>query len=349
MVSLTFAPLNSIVSLPSWPSIVSLPSPGFQTNVSSPAPPNIRSLPRPPAMTSLPSPPSSVSLPSPPVIVSLPAPPSMVSLMSGARPLPAVMTSSPPLALTTRFSVVPMSRLNGAGLRRSKRTRLPLAVIVKVSAPLPPLTSAVSVPSPPSKRSVPSPGFQIMRSLPASPNTWSSPAPPVSVSLPAPPNSRSLPPLPRSVSLPAWPNSMSLPEPPVSVSLPAPPNSSAAGKAPLVSSSVIVSLPPWPNSCIMVVLATVGWPPWTATAPPLIRIRPAASRLTLMRSSKLSPNTDSRPALGEKLALIAIGWSFRGVARRGDECRQVAHWIGPNRKTGLKPHCGRHGDFLEIS
>ena len=57
-------------------------------------------------------------------------------------------------------------------------------------------------------RSVPSPGFQIMRSLPASPNTWSSPAPPVSVSLPAPPNSRSLPPLPSRVSLPAWPNSM---------------------------------------------------------------------------------------------------------------------------------------------
>ena len=46
---------------------------------------------------------------------------------------------------------------------------------VKVSAPLPPLTSTVSMPSPPSLRSVPSPGFQIMRSLPASPKTWSSP------------------------------------------------------------------------------------------------------------------------------------------------------------------------------
>ena len=64
------------------------------------------------------------------------------------------------------------------------------------------------VPSPPSLRSVPSPGFQIMRSLPASPKTWSSPSPPVSVSLPAPPNRRSLPPLPSSVSLPAWPKSM---------------------------------------------------------------------------------------------------------------------------------------------
>ena len=58
------------------------------------------SLPRPPLMKSLPSPPSSVSLPSPPVIVSLPAPPSTVSWISGARPLPAVNVSSPPLALS---------------------------------------------------------------------------------------------------------------------------------------------------------------------------------------------------------------------------------------------------------
>src|SRR5262249_6808072 len=166
--------------------------------------------------------------------------------------------SSPPLALSTRFSVVPMSRVNGAGLVRSKRPRAPWAVIVKVSEPLPPLTSAVSTPSPPSNRSLPSPGFQIMRSLPAWPNTWSSPAPPINTSLPAPPNSRSLPPLPRRVSLPAPPNSWSLPEPPVSVSLPAPPNSCAAGKAPLVSSSVIVSLPAWPNTWIKAVLPTVA-------------------------------------------------------------------------------------------
>ena len=64
---------------------------------------------------------------------------------------------------------------NGAGSVRSKRTRVPLAVVVNVSAPLPPLTSTVSLPAPPSLRSVPSPGFQIMRSLPAWPKTWSSP------------------------------------------------------------------------------------------------------------------------------------------------------------------------------
>ena len=59
-----------------------------------------------------------------------------------------------------------MSIENGAGLRRSKRTRVPLAVVVNCSAPLPPLTSTVSVPSAPSLRSVSSPGFQIIRSLP---------------------------------------------------------------------------------------------------------------------------------------------------------------------------------------
>ena len=68
-------------------------------------------------------------------------------------------------------------------------TRVPLAVSVKTSGPLPPLTSAVSMPSPPSIRSVPSPGFQIMRSLPAPPNIWSLPVPPIRVSLPSPPNS----------------------------------------------------------------------------------------------------------------------------------------------------------------
>ena len=123
-----------------------------------------------------------------------------------------------------------MSIENGAGLMRSKRTRVPLAVAVNCSAPLPPLTSTVSVPSPPSLRSVSSPGFQIMRSLPAWPKAWSSASPPVSVSFSLPPNSRSTPPLPSSVSLPDSPNSWSLPEPPVRTSLPAPPNRFARGQ-----------------------------------------------------------------------------------------------------------------------
>ena len=187
------------------------------------------SLPWWPSMKSLPSPPSSMSLPLLPRMVSLPVPPSTVSLISGGEVAGgAENVSSPPFMLTTRFSVVPMSSENGAGSRRSKRTRVPLAVTVKTSAPLPPLTSRCRCRRRLRFRSVSSPGFQIMRSSPASPNTWSSPSPPVSVSLPAPPNRKSMPPLPSSVSLPAWPNSRSPPEPPVSVSLPAPPNRLAA-------------------------------------------------------------------------------------------------------------------------
>jgi hypothetical protein len=72
---------------------------------------------------SLPSPPSRTSLPLPPRIVSLPAPPSMVSWISAAR-LPVVeILSSPPLAFSTSFSLVPISMAKGAGSRRSKRTR----------------------------------------------------------------------------------------------------------------------------------------------------------------------------------------------------------------------------------
>ena len=76
--------------------------------------------------------------------VSLPAPPSTVMAISAARFPVAEKLSSPPLALRTSFSEVPMSIANGAGLRRSKRTRVPLAVVVNCSAPLPPLTSTVS-------------------------------------------------------------------------------------------------------------------------------------------------------------------------------------------------------------
>ena len=71
MCSLTLAPLNSIVSVPVWPSTVSLPSPGFQTNVSSPAPRKATSLPLPPLTRSLPAEPSWTSASSPPLLTSL--------------------------------------------------------------------------------------------------------------------------------------------------------------------------------------------------------------------------------------------------------------------------------------
>ena len=149
------------------------------------------------------------------------------------------------------------------------------------SAPLPPLTSTVSVPAPPSLRSVSSPGFHTIRSSPVWPNAWSSPSPPVKVSLPAPPNRRSPPPLPRRMSLPACPKSLSSPEPPVSVSFPAPPNRFAPGSAPFASlrrDRVVAGLTEdldqaWCSR-------PSGVPPVTATAPPFTRILPAASRLT---------------------------------------------------------------------
>ena len=45
------------------------------------------------------------------------------------------------------------------------------------------------------------------------------------------------------------------------MSLPSPPKRLAAGRAPLVSLSVMVSLPPRPKTWMSVVLATVGVPP----------------------------------------------------------------------------------------
>jgi hypothetical protein len=134
-----------------------------------------------------------------------------------------------------------MSIANGAGVTRSNRTRAPLAVAVSCSAPLPPLTSTVSVSPPPSLRSVSSLEFQTIRSFPLCPKAWSSASPPVSVSFWSPPNRKSAPPLPRRVSVPSWPKRLSAPEPPVRVSLPGPPNRSARGSAPLASLSVITS------------------------------------------------------------------------------------------------------------
>ena len=55
-------------------------------------------------------------------------------------------------------------------------------------------------------------------------------------------------------------------------------------------------------------LATVGVPPMTAIAPPFTRILPAASRLTTIELSALSPNTVSTPALN-----VAVVAAFAGT------------------------------------
>src|ERR1700722_2774469 len=51
------------------------------------------------------------------------------------------------------------------------------------------------------------------------------------------------------------------------------------------------------------VLATVASPPLTETAPPLMRMWPAASRLTTILLSRLAPKTDRMPAAGVKDAV----------------------------------------------
>ena len=214
--------------------------------------------------------------------------------------------SSPPFMLTTRFSVVPMSRVNGAGLMRSNRTRVPLAVAVKFSAPLPPLTSTVSMPSPPSLRSLPSPGFQIIRSLPrlAEDLVVAGAAGQHVVAVAAEQQVVAALAEQRVVAAPGR-RAGRCREPPVRVSLPSPPKRFAAGRAPLVSSSEIVSLPACPKTWISVVLATVGVPPWTATAPPLTRIVPAASRQTTMVLSWASPITVKSPGRRRNVAVTA--------------------------------------------
>src|SRR5262249_30452161 len=87
-----------------------------------------------------------------------------------------------------------------------------------------------------------------------------------------------------------------------------------------------------------VVLATVGVPPSTETAPPLTKICPAALRLMVVVPSPLSSNTDSKPALGENLALIAMVvvlskvWP-RGAMRVGREQGRIPTGLYAGQET----------------
>ena len=142
MFSAMFAPLNSIVSMPSWPSSVSLSSPGFQTKTSSPAP--MRAV-------SLPSPPLNRSPPSPPIRMSLPSPPFMVSWMPSASRLLALMTSSPPSPLSTSRSFAASGKKMFTAACRPNTVTPPASPATPItSAPLVALTVMVSAaPSPP--------------------------------------------------------------------------------------------------------------------------------------------------------------------------------------------------------
>ena len=145
----------------------------------------------------------------------------------------ALNASSPPPARTTTSRWRRRRGTTPPRPMRSSRTRVPLAVRLKVSAVLSPRASIVSLPSPPSTRSLAPGALQTI---------WSSPA---------------------------WPQSWSAFEPPAMVSPSAPPNTSAAGRGPLLSSKETISAPPLPNTCTRVVLSTVAWPPRIFTEPPL--------------------------------------------------------------------------------
>ena len=91
----------------------------------------------------------------------------------------------------------------------------------------------------------------------------------------------------------------------MSVSLPFPPMRLAAGSAPLVSSSEMVSAPSWPSTLMTFVLAVVAMPPAIATAPPLTNNLPPTSRLTVIVLLVPSPVTVSTCVLELKLAETA--------------------------------------------
>ena len=72
-------------------------------------------------------------------------------------------------------------------------------------------------------------------------------------------------------------------------------------------------------------LATVGVPPTTVTAPPFTRIFPAASRLITIVLSRQSPITVSTPELNVAVVAAFAGTLVAGEhAERRARCRRAA-------------------------
>ena len=107
----------------------------------------------------------------------------------------------------------------------------------------------------------------------------------------------------------------------MSVSSPAPPKRLARGSAPFVSSRVITSLRPWPNTWMKVVLATVGVPPAMGIAPLFTRIVPAASRLIVIVLAPLSPKTVSTPLVNVAVVAALAGELAASTAPAAPRCR----------------------------
>ena len=68
-----------------------------------------------------------------------------------------------------------------------------------------------------------------------------------------------------------------------------------------------MSWPSRPKTRISAVLATVGVPPVTATAPPFTRILPAALRLIAIELLAASPKTVSTPLLNVEVVAALAG------------------------------------------
>ena len=117
------------------------------------------------------------------------------------------------------------------------------------------------------------------------------------------------------------------------MSLPVPPNRLALGNAPFASSRVSVSLPAPPTTEIDRVLATVGVPPVTATAPPFTRIVPAASRLITMVLFWASPTTVRTPRA--KNADGPGGYDGGSGCERRDAHRSGGHYCTHEQAASL--------------
>jgi hypothetical protein len=187
----------------------------FHTVVSLPPPPFIVSPPRSPMIRSPPAAPLSVSAPSPPLIRSAPPPVRIVSLPEppstaiGSVTAASVVTASlPENDVIESFSTRSIWTLKGTWVSRSKRVIAPFWVTVISSLAAESVINVSSLLSPPLLVSLPSPLFQIMTSLPASPLIVSPPRKPVMRSLSAPPE---------IVSAPSEPTMMSSPSPPSTV------------------------------------------------------------------------------------------------------------------------------------
>jgi hypothetical protein len=103
-------------------------------------------------------------------------------------------------------------------------------------------------------------------------------------------------------------------------------------------SPVMTSSPPRPESWICVVFAMVGVPPTIGTAPPLMRMLPAASRPTVIVLSRLSPVAVNRPVAGSNLLETAISFVLSNIQgeRRRASPQQRARCLAADEVAGLE-------------